>query len=193
MTLIVRNTRKSGTWLLLILAVACSTGCQDQTVAVANQEADAPKSPPLEIDFKPTEGLYAKEGEVSCGLPQGRDEVYDPQTGEFHIHFNSRRFTRSAFEVKKAAGPFAKPVVFRFTGIPLSYGCLGHPLTLSVDDKQYALDASCDSQYFWAEHFDKSLFRSHREGDAVTVEFSEKSQTLLKPGTRISLEIDTGW
>jgi hypothetical protein len=177
----------------LLLAIACSAGCQRQADTVAIQEGDDASASPLEISFEPSQGLRAKEGEVSCGLPPGRDRVYDSQTGVFHVHFNARDFTCSAFAVQKAAGRFTKPVVFRFTGVPTGYGCLGQPLTLTVADKRYAIDASCESQYYWAEPFDKTLFRSRREGDVVTVEFTEKGRALLKPGARISLEIDTGW
>jgi hypothetical protein len=179
--------------LSLVLVVACSAGCQDRAGLVAVQKADTPSPPPLEISFQPSQGLRAKEGELSCEVPHGRSQVYDPQTGTFHIHFRSRDFTRCAFEVTKATGRFTQPVVFRFTGVPSGYGCLGHPLTLSLADKRYAIDGSCDSQYYWTEHFDKALFRSQRDGDVVTVEFTEKGQSLLKPGAKISLEIDTGW
>jgi hypothetical protein len=183
----------SRTCLLLVLAVACSGGCQDRAAAVAIHEVRYAAQPPLEISFLPAEGLRAKQGEVLCSVPAGRDEMYDPQTGVFHIHFSAGNLKRSALEVTKAKGPFARPVVFRFTGVPTGYGCLGHPLTLAVDDKSYGIDASCDSQYYWAEHVDQALVRSKREKDAVIVEFTERGQALLKPGARISLEVDYGW
>jgi hypothetical protein len=176
-----------------ILAIVCFAGCQDGAGPVAIQEGDDRARAPLEITFKQLQGLRAKEGEVSCGVPEGREQAYDPDTGVFHVHFNARNFTASAFEVTKVAARFPKPLAFRLTGVPSQYGCLGHPLTLSVGDKLYAIDASCDSQYYWAAPFDKTLFRSQRKGDVVTVEFTEKGQALLKPGAQISLRIDTGW
>jgi hypothetical protein len=179
--------------LLLVLAVASFGGCQERAAAVAIREVSYAAQPPLEISFRPAEGLRAKEGDVSCSVPAGRDEMYDPQTGIFHIHFRAGDLKRCALEVTKANRPFARPVEFRFTGIPIGYGCMGHPLTLAVDDKRYGIDASCDSQYYWAEHVDPALVRSKREKDAVLVEFTERGQALLKPGARISLEIDTGW
>ena len=193
MPLVSRTMCHFRAWSLLAFVAAGSAGCQDRRDPVPVQEGDNPSLPPLEITFKPSQGLSAKAGEVSCGVPEGRDQVYDPQTGVFHIHFKSRDFTRSAFEVTKSTARFAQPVVFKLSGVPSGYGCLGHPLTLSVAGHRYAIDASCDSQYYWAKHFDTALVRSRREGDVVTVEFTEKGQALLKPGAQISLEIDTGW
>ena len=178
--------------LLITLVVLCFAGCQGRAGPAAIEDAPSAQ-PPLEVSFLPSQGLFAKEGEVSCSVPAGRDHVYDPKTGTFHVHFQSRNFVRSACEVTKSTGRFARPVVFRFTGVPTSYGCLGHPLTLTVAEKRYAMDASMDSEHYWAKEFDKALFRSQREGDAVTVEFTEKGQALLRPGARISLEVDTGW
>jgi hypothetical protein len=141
--------------------------------------------PPLEIKFK-----------QSCGLPPGRQQVYDPSTGVFHIHFKPRRsyLQHGAFEVTRVGERLPKRVVFRLTGVPSSYGCLGHPLILSVGGKCYALDASCEALYYeQAERFDKTLFRSERKGEVVTIQLTEKGQALLEPGARIAFKIDTGW
>jgi hypothetical protein len=192
MSLLSRTGVPFRTWSLALLAVACLGGCQDRDGPVAAQDGD--NSPPLEITFMPSEGLRAKAGEVSCGVPDGRAQAYDPDTGVFHVHFKARDFTRGGFEVAKVAGPPTKPVAFRLTGVPTGFGCLGHPLTLAVGGESYALDASCASQYWrGVRSFDEALFRSRREGDAVTVEFTQKGRELLKPGAQVSLEIDTGW
>jgi hypothetical protein len=127
-------------------------------------------------------------------VPAGRDRVYDPQTGAFHIQFQARDFTRSGFEVTKVAERFPEPVVFRLTGIPTGYGCLGHPLILTVGEKRYALDPSCESQYWRDEEpIDVTLIHSTRKGDEVTLAFTDKGQSLLKSGANISLKVDTGW
>jgi hypothetical protein len=176
--------------------VIASSGCQevaDSSVLPPGDDA----SPPLEIKFL-----------QSCGLPEGRQQVYDPKTGIFHIHFHkpsriggfgSGLYKRSAFEVTKVATRFVKPVVFRLTGVPASYGCVGDPLALCVgggfqdhlrlDGKTYALvdDPLASGQV------DKRLFRVQRKNDRVTVEFTEEGQALLKPGVLISFKIDTGW
>jgi hypothetical protein len=148
---------------------------------------------PLEIRFNPSHGLAANDGELSCGAPQGREKVYDPQTGVFHVHFKARNFTVSGFEVTKVADRFSGPVTFRLTGVPLAYGCLGVPLALTVGDKRYALvDVGHDSFHAY-ERFDRKCFRVERQADVVTVEFTEEGQSLLKPGTQISFAIDSGW
>jgi hypothetical protein len=183
------------TWLLLILVVACSAGCQDRRAPVAIQQSDDP--PPLEITFK-----------ESCGLPEGRQQVYDPKTGVFHVHFGPSKaegsrgsglYRRSGFEVTKAAEQFVKPVVFRLTGVPEYYGCCGDSLTLCVgggysdnlllDGKSYPL---VDDPMAYPP-VDKTLFRVERQGEVVVIEFTEKGQALLKPGALVSFKLDHGW
>jgi len=182
------------TVLVVLFAVACSSFCQDGPTPGVSRPGHEPAPPPLEIRFKKADGLHAKKDEVSCAVPEGRGQVYDPATGIFHIHFKVRNFTDGGFEMTKVAERFTKPVVFRLTGISSAYGCLGHPLTLLVGGQRYALDPSCASLYFWGERpFDKALFRSERKGDVVTVAFTPKGQALLKPGAQILLAIDTGW
>jgi hypothetical protein len=167
---------------LAVAALSCATAVS----ADGRRTGRAADEPPLEIKFK-----------QSCDLPEGRQQVYDPETGVFHIHFKARRSSyeqRAAFEVAKVGVKFTKPVVFRLTGVPSAYGCLGHPLILSVGDKSYAIDASCADHYWGQEkRFDKTLFRSERKDRVVTIEFTEKGQALLKPGAQIAFKIDTGW
>src|SRR5262249_50690296 len=130
----------------LILAVSCTACSPDVAHPVAIEPREEVPLPPVEIRFKPSDGLFSKEGELSCGVPQGRDQVYDPETGVFHVHFNARNYTRSGFEITKVAARFPRPVVFRLTGVPLVYGCLGVPLALTVGGKRYALiDVGPDS------------------------------------------------
>lgn len=132
-------------------------------------------------------------GELSCGVPQGCDQIYGPETGSFHVHFKARDFTVSGFEITKVAARFPKLVVFRLTRVPLAYGCLGIPLALTAAEKRYALvDVGPDSFHAY-ERFDRTLFRVERKEDVITVEFTEKGQTLLKPGVLISFKVDTGW
>jgi hypothetical protein len=194
MSLISPSIGRFQTALVVLFTVPCSSFCQAGPTPFVSPPGDDAAQPPLEISFKKSHGLRAKKDEVSCGVPEGRDRAYDPATGIFHVHFRARNFTASGFEVTKVAERFTKPVVFQLMGVPSAYGCLGHPLTLSVDCQRYALDASCASLYCLGERpFDEALFRSERKGDVVTVEFTEKGQALLKPGAQISLEIDTGW
>ena len=121
------------------------------------------------------------------------DQVYDPATGVYHVAFKPRNLTTSSFEVTKVAQRFSKPVVFRLTGVPTTYGCVGIPLALTVDDKRYAMtDVGYDS-FHAGERFDKTLFRVERKDDIVAVEFTEKGRALLKPGARVSFRVDTGW
>src|SRR5580765_6299387 len=109
--------------LLLLVPLFC-LGCAQ---AVPDPAAEAPgddPSPPLELRFEPFErGLTSATG-PSCGVPEGRQQAYDPRTGSFHIHFRSGNYATSAFEVTKVAEPSRRPVVFRLTGVPLAYGCL---------------------------------------------------------------------
>jgi hypothetical protein len=180
-------------WLLLILVVACSAGCRRGPVAI--QQSDDP--PPLEITFK-----------ESCGLPEGREQTYDPKTGVFHVHFELSKdgysrgsgvYPRSAFEVTRVAAQFVKPVVFRLTGVPEYYGCCGDSLTLCIGGvyhdclqlggKSYPLDNDVMADGL----IDKTLFRVERRGEAVVIEFTEKGQVLLKPGALVSFKIDCGW
>src|SRR5262245_14284240 len=126
------------TCLGLIVALTCA-GCSRD---VADPIAFAPRDespPPLEIRFNPSQGLRAKEGDLSCGIPQGRDQIYDRETGTFHVHFKARDMTVSSFEITKVAARFPKPIVFRLTGVPLAYGCVGIPLALTIGEKRYAM------------------------------------------------------
>jgi hypothetical protein len=168
----------------LILAISCVACSQDAAGPGAIEQGDEPAQPPLEIRF--TE---------SCGVPEGRQQAYDPRTGVFHIHFQPPRaigtrysglFERSAFEVTKVAERFAKPVVFRLTGVPADYGCWPDPLALTVDGTRYALDYEVDG-------IDKTLFRVERKEETVIVAFTEKGHALMKPGAQISFKVDTGW
>jgi len=188
MSLVFPKVTRFGTALALVLAVIGSSNVEGES------DADTAR-PPLEIRFRSEQGgLRAKKDDASCGLPPTRDRVYDPETGVFHIHFKARDFSESGFEVAKTADRITKPVVFRLTGVPRAYGCLGHPLTLSVGGKTYGLDPSCASLYSRDERqFDKGLFQSERKGDVLTVQFTEKGQALLKAGAQITLAIDTGW
>jgi hypothetical protein len=186
------------TWALLVLTVWAFCGCKEAAGPIAPPLGD-PSAPPLELNFG-----------QSCGLPEGRQQAFDPKTGVFHVHFTAPKsigtpgsglYERSGFEVTKAAGPFVKPVIFRLTGVPPDYGCVGDPLSLCVgfseglrdslrlDGKCYALVDDPLTQ----GPVDKTLFRVERQGDVVTVEFTEKGQALLKPGALISFKVDTGW
>ncbi len=168
--------------MLLIFAVSCSACCQDVPDPIAIQQGDDLSQPPLEINFK-----------QSCGVPEGRQQAYDPKTGVFHIHFKPQRFAVSAFGVTKVAERFAKPVVFRLTGVPLAYGCVGLPLVLTVGEKRYVMIDVGPSSFHAYERFDRTLFRVERKEDVVTVAFTEKGQALLRPGAQISFKVDTGW
>jgi hypothetical protein len=184
-------------WFLLIVAVA-SCGCQAAADPVVRR-GDDEAAPPLEITFK-----------QSCVLPEGQKQVYDPETGVFHVHFElpkriggrgSGLYKRSAFEVTKINGPFVKPVVFRLTGVPSDYGCVGDPLSLCVGASDGLIDSlQLDGQCYALIDdplaqgpVDKTLFRVQRLGDAVIIEFTEKGRALLKPGALISFKVDTGW
>jgi len=193
------------TFLLLALTISCPACSQDAAGPVAIQQGGDAAGPvaiqqdgdqsqaPLEIRFK-----------EACGLPEGREHIYDPKTGIFHVHFKPRDYGHttsldpSAFEVTKVGGRFAKPVVFRFTGVPEGYGCVGYPLGLytrpafSWSDARYVFD-ECDLSILAGERCDKTLFRVERKEDVVTVEFTEKGQALLKPGVDIGFAVDTGW
>jgi hypothetical protein len=185
------------TMFLPIVAVVGFSGCQDAAGPMAARLGG--EDAPLEITFR-----------RGCGLAEGRKQVYDAQSGVFHVHFEaptriggrgSGLYQRSAFEVAKVNGPFVKPVVFRLTGVPLSYGCVGDPLALNVDVSKGLRDSSRLDGTCYAlvadplaeGPVDKTLFRVERREDAVTIEFSEKGQNLLKPGTMISFKVDTGW
>jgi hypothetical protein len=189
MSLISRTMNHCRACLLLIVTVACLACDQDVAGPIATQQGDDPSQPPLEINFKHAEHLFRGTGEKSCEVPEGRQQVYDPKTGVFHIHFKPRNFECSAFEVTKVAERFAKPLVFRLTGVPRGYGCVGRSLALSVADKSYALEENALAP----GPFDKTLFRVQRKEKVVTIEFTQKGQALLKPGAQISFTIDTGW
>lgn len=185
------------TWAFLAVTVAAFTGCRK----VAEPTSRPPRNeaaPPLEVRFN-----------QSCGLPEGRQQVYDEKTGVFHIHFQSPNpigssgsglYERSAFEVAKINGPFVKPVVFRLTGVPQNYGCVGDPLCLCVGINNKGDGLRLDGKCYALVNaplapgpVDKSLFRVESQDDVVTVEFTEKGQALLAPGALISFKVDTGW
>ena len=179
--------------LTLIITVFGSACFQGAAGPVALPQGDEPSPPPLEIIFKPLSASFGFHDETSgvpsCGVPDGRQQVYDPKTGVFHIAFKSRNYKRSAFEVKKVAERFTKPVVFRLTGVPSEYGCLGVSLALFVGGKGYAIEEGALAP----GPVDKTLFRVERKQEVVTVEFTAKGQSLLKPGAQISFTVDTGW
>ena len=180
-------------YITLSLALSCSACNQEAAVPVAiGHDEIAPA--PLEITFKPLSASFTlnaeREGEPSGGPPPGRDQVYDPKTGIFHIHFKSKNMKRSAFEITKAADHFRKSVVFRFTGATRGDGCLGQDLTFSVDGKDYALSEGALS---YGHVVDTKLFRIANDVDAVTVEFTKQGERLLKPGAQVWLRFDTGW
>ena len=135
---------RSHTCLSLLVALCCRGCSQEKAAPVAVQQGDENSPALLEIAFRPFSGLLsyqdADSGELSCGVPAGRQQAYDPKTGVFHVQFKSRNFRASAFEVTKVAERFTKPVVFRLTGDTRGGGCLGRDLTLSVDGKDYALE-----------------------------------------------------
>ena len=193
MPIIARTMSHSRTCLVLVLAASGLACHQDVARPVVIEPRGDSPPPPLEVRFQPSRGLRAKEGEVSSGVPEGRDQVYDPDTGVFHVHFKARDFTASGFEVTKVAERFPKPVVFRLTGVPPAYGCVGVPLALTVGGKRYGMiDVGHDSFHAY-DRFDRTLFRVERKDDVVTVEFTEKGQALLTAGARISFKVDTGW
>ena len=179
--------------MLLILTISGSALCKSGAGPVATQQADEPSQSPLKFKFCPSSpsfGLHdAVDGVPSCGVPEGRQQSYDPKTGVFHVHFKSRNFSRSAFEVTQVADRFTKPVAFRLTGVPKQYGCVGTPLALSVGGKRYSIE---DGDLATAPA-DKSLFKVERVKEVVTIEFTEKGQMLLKSGAQISFAVDTGW
>jgi hypothetical protein len=189
---------RSRTWALLVLTVCAFCGCKEAADPIKQPLGEAPVSP-LELNFG-----------QACGLPAGRQQAFDPRTGVFHIHFTQPKsigapgsglYERSRFEVRKVTGPFVKPVIFRLTGVPSDYGCAGDPLSLCVGVRDGFRD---DLRLAGTSHalvqdplalgpVDKTLFRVERQRDIVTVEFTEKGQALLKPGTLISFKVDTGW
>jgi hypothetical protein len=174
------------TCLLLICMVSCSSRGPEVAGPSATQQGDEPAQAPLEIKFQ-----------QACGLPEGRQQVYDPKTGVFHIHFKPVKGSLfeepSAFEVTKVAERSTKPVVLRMTGVPIVYGCVGIPLALTVGEQRYAMvDVGHDSFYAY-DRFDRTLFRVESKEDVVTVEFTEKGQAILKPGAQISFRVDFGW
>jgi hypothetical protein len=192
-------------WLLF--TIAASSGCQEAAgPSVLSRPDEAPPAP-LKSAFRQSCGPLEITFWQSCGPPAGGQRVYDPKTGVFHIHFSepehigslcSGVYKRSGFEVTKVTGPFVKPVVFRLTGVPASYGCLGDPLALCVgeafsdflpDGKIYDLVADPLA----AGPVDQTLFRVKHDVDAITIEFREKGRALLKPGTVMSFKLDHAW
>jgi hypothetical protein len=172
----------------LLLVMLCCLGCTQAVPDPADAPGDDP-SPPLEVRFEPFErGLTSATG-PSCGVPEGRPQAYDPKTGSFHIHFRSGDYATSAFEVTKVAERSPGPIVFRLTGVPQAYGCLGTPLSLIVDGKSYAFE----KDELAPVRLDKALCRVERKDDTVTLAFTEKGRAILKPGARVSFSIDTGW
>jgi hypothetical protein len=176
-------------WLLVFM-VSCPACRQDVAGPSAIQQGDEQSPPPLEINFR-----------QACCVAEGRQQAYDSKTGVFHIHFKPPETSRygrvdlepSAFEVMKVAERFTRPIVFRMTGVPIGYGCVGSPLALTAGEKRYPMiDVGHDSLYAY-DRFDRTLFRVENKGGVVTVEFTEKGQALLKPGTQISFTVDSGW
>jgi hypothetical protein len=148
------------------------------TVCFATALVPAPaldrSSPPLEIAF-----------ERFCGLAEGRDEVFDSRTDVLHIHFHEgNTFDRisqaSVFEIKKVNGRLPRSLAFRLTGIPSHKD---QPLRMFVGEQNYILEP---------KHFDKSLFRVERRGDATRIEFTEKGLALLQPGARFEF-VEMSW
>jgi hypothetical protein len=183
------------TWALLGVMVFASCGCQEAADPIAQPPAEALAQPPAEALVQPLELSFGS----SCGLPKGKQQAYDAKTGVFHVHFTESKqigmlgsglFERSGFQVTKAPGPFVKPLKFRLTGVPLDYGCVGDPLSLCVGDGAcYALVEAPTAK----GPVDATLFRVESQRDVVMVEFTEKGRALLKPGTLISFQMDTGW
>ncbi len=185
-------------WGLFIATAAAFAGGQDAAGPAARPAGDG-AAPPLELRFG-----------QACGLPAGRQQAYDPQTGVFHVHFAPARpiggngsglFKRSAFEVTKVHRPIARPVVFRLTGVPPEFGCVGDPLSLRVGISDGSRDRLCPDGKCYAlvedplaqGPVDETLFRVERGGDVVTVAFTAKGQALLQPGALISFKMDTAW
>ena len=94
--------------------------------------------------------------------------------------------------------------MFRLTGVPPNFGCVGDPLSLCVGFRDafrdsLRLDGKCYAAWSMIllarpdRPVDKTLFRVERQADVVTVEFTEKGEALLKPGALISFKVDTGW
>ncbi len=171
------------TVLLPIMALCCVSCGQDAPDPIVG--------PPLEIEFKSaTSSFFIQDfGVPSCGVPKGRQDCYDPQTGIFHIQFYDRECVNSSFEVTKVRERFTRPIIFRLSGVSQGYGCLGQPLALTVDGQTYALELGDTGM----GEVDKTLFRVDRNDDVVTIEFTEKGQALLKPGARISFTVDFCW
>ena len=59
----------------LPLVVLCLAGCRDWSAPVAAQESADAQRPPLEIRFLPASGHRARQGEISCKVPAGRDQA----------------------------------------------------------------------------------------------------------------------
>lgn len=158
---------------LLTVALFCSA---------CNREMVDPV-PPLEINF-----------EERCGLPEGRQRVYDPETGVFHIHFARSNTDSCSFRITKVAADLPKAIVFRLTGVPESYGVSGWPLACHVDGETYIIDLKAEMiepNVFIKIIRDATLFRVSRDGEVVTVECTEKGRKLLKPGAKISFTFDS--
>jgi hypothetical protein len=184
------------TCFLLLLAVSCTACSREAAKVVATEPRDENEPAPLAIAFKPLVRSItpdpadpADPAELSCGVPPGREQAYDPKTGVFHIRFKSRNYARSAFEITKVADRITRPIVFRLTGDVRGGGCLGRDLTFSVDGKDYPLTESASS----FGPLDRTLFRVEQKENEVAIEFTPKGQALLKPGAQIWLSVDTGW
>lgn len=176
----------------LVVALAC-LACTQDPAERGGEPGDNLAAAPLDIAFNPFSGsfFFAKttQGEPSCGLPPGRQQLYDSRTGTFHIHLTARDLHSSGFEVTKVAARFTRPIVFRLTGDTYGAGCLGRDLTLTVDDKDYPL---VDGPLSYGQ-VDRTLFHSQRDGATVTVTFTRKGEALLKPGAQVWLQVDTAW
>ncbi len=175
--------------------LATAMGC----FAISGYVRPEPHSvPPLDIKYS-VPPLDIKFMDL-CRLPKDRVQVYDPNTGVFHIDFYGAECGgRSGFEVVRVAEGTTEPVVFRLTGLTDMYGFDGLPLTLAVDGKNYLVDMTRDPGCCWESKLirDNTLFRVESKFVTeytyerpirmieVTVEFTEKGRLLLKPGTQI--------
>src|SRR5262245_47994290 len=92
--------------LLLVLTVSFAAVDQASAAARPDQPGDKSASPPIEFNFNPThrllvKGLVEKHEGPAAGVPKGRRQAYDPETGIFHVQFKPRSYAYSGFEVAK--------------------------------------------------------------------------------------------
>jgi hypothetical protein len=93
------------------------------------------------------------------------------------------------------ANPLPKPIVFQLSGVPENYGVSGWPLALHVNGVTHIIDLQADmiepNMFVVAQIIrDEALFRFARDGEAVTVEPTEKGRQLLQRGASISFCFD---